>query len=151
VIAGVKTKKLITHADERGWLYEILRSDDEIFTRFGQVYISAVYPGVVKAWHCHSKQTDSFTVVSGMAKLVLADLREDSATKGEINEFFIGDENRMLVQIPPGVYHGVKGYGTNPALILNCPDKPFDRNNPDEMRLPLDTAEIQYDWEIKHG
>lgn len=151
MIAGVKTKKLITHPDERGWLFEILRNDDDLFIQFGQVYISAVYPGVVKAWHCHDQQTDSFTVVSGMAKLVLADLREDSPTKGEINEFIIGDENRMLVQIPPGVHHGLKGVGAQPALALNCPDKPYDKNNPDEIRLPYDTAEIEYNWEIRHG
>ncbi len=151
MIAGVKTKTLITHADERGWLYEILRNDDEMFKQFGQVYISAVYPGVVKAWHCHARQTDSFTIVSGMAKLVLADLREDSSTKGEVNEFIIGDENRMLIQIPTMVHHGIKGIGTQPALALNCPDQPFDKDNQDEIRLPHNTPEIQYDWEIRHG
>jgi dTDP-4-dehydrorhamnose 3,5-epimerase len=151
MIAGVKTKKLITHADERGWLYEILRSDEELFAGFGQVYISAVYPGVIKAWHCHAEQTDTFTVVSGMAKLVLADLRDNSPSRGKINEFVIGDQNRRLVQIPPLVYHGVKGIGSQTALILNCPDKPFDKDNPDEIRLPFNTAEIDYDWEIRHG
>jgi len=151
MIDGVKTKKLITHADERGWLFEILRRDDDIFIEFGQVYLSTVYPGVVKAWHCHAEQTDSFTVVSGMAKLVLADLRDESPTKGEVNEYFIGDKNRLLVQIPPGVYHGIKGIGVVPALALNCPDRPYDRDNPDEIRLPFDSEKILYDWEIKHG
>lgn len=151
MIDGVKTKQLITHADERGWLFEILRSDDELFIRFGQVYLTAVYPGVVKAWHCHATQTDCFTVVSGMAKLVLADLREKSPTSGEVNEFFIGDQNRMLVQIPPGVYHGLKGIGTGPALALNCPDQPFDPDHPDEKRLPHDTDAIDYTWELKQG
>lgn len=151
MIAGVKTKKLITHADERGWLFEILRCDDELFTRFGQVYLTSIYPGVIKAWHCHAKQTDHFTVVSGMAKLVLADLREDSSTAGQINEFIIGDQNRMLIQIPPLVYHGIKCLGSQTALALNCPDKLFDHDNPDEIRLPYNTAEIHYDWEIRHG
>jgi len=86
-----------------------------------------------------------------MAKLVLADLREDSPTKGEINEFIVGDENRMLVQIPPGVYHGLKGISPQPALALNCPDHHYDGDNPDEIRLPYDTPEIDYDWEVKHG
>jgi len=51
MIDGVKTKSLTTIADERGWLFEILRCDDDIFLKFGQVYLTAVYPGVVKAWH----------------------------------------------------------------------------------------------------
>jgi dTDP-4-dehydrorhamnose 3,5-epimerase len=151
MIDGVKIKTLKTIADERGWLFEILRRDDEIFREFGQVYLTAVYPGVVKAWHCHEKQTDSFTVVSGMAKLVLVDLRRDSATNGEVDEFFIGDQNRILVQIPPGVYHGLKGIGTQPALALNCPDRSYDHDNPDELRLPVDTDAIEYDWGTRHG
>jgi dTDP-4-dehydrorhamnose 3,5-epimerase len=151
MIEGVKTKKLTTIADERGWLFEILRNGDDMFTRFGQVYISAVYPGVIKAWHCHTKQTDNFAIVSGMAKMVLVDLRDGSPSKDEIDEFFIGDQNRLLVQIPPGVYHGLKGMGTAPALAMNCPTEPYDREKPDEIRLPYDSPEIHYDWELKHG
>ncbi len=151
MIDGVRIKKLTTIADERGWLFEILRSDDDLFIQFGQVYLTAVYPGVVKAWHCHVEQTDSFTVVSGMVKLVVADLRDGSPTKGEIDEFFVGDQNRILVQIPPGVYHGLKGMGNIPALALNCPDRLFDHAHPDEIRLSFDTDKIIYDWEIRHG
>jgi len=86
-----------------------------------------------------------------MAKLVLADLREKSPTKGEISEFFIGDQNRMLIRIPPGVYHGLKGISPQTTLALNCPDKPYNREHPDEIRLPHDTDKIRYDWECNHG
>ncbi len=151
MIEGVKTKKLITHADERGWLFEIMRNDDDIFRQFGQVYLSSVYPGVVKAWHCHEKQFDNFCVVSGMVKLVLADIREESPTNGEVNEFFIGDENRLLVSIPTLVHHGVKGMGAKEALVLNCPTEPFNHKEPDEIRLPYDTDRIAYEWELKYG
>lgn len=151
MIDGVKTKQLKTIADERGWLFEILRHDEELFDKFGQVYLTSAYPGVVKGWHCHKIQTDNFTVVSGMAKMVLADLRDDSPTKGEINEFFIGDQNRMLIQIPPGVYHGLKGIGTETALAINCPTEPYNHDNPDEIRLPHDTDLIDYDWDIDQG
>jgi dTDP-4-dehydrorhamnose 3,5-epimerase len=150
MIHGVRTKPLKTIADDRGWLYE-MRRDEELFLGFGQVYLTAVYPGVVKAWHCHEKQTDHFTIVSGMAKFVLADLREDSATRGEINELFIGDQNRLLVQIPPGVYHGMKGIGPATALAINCPTEPYRHDKPDEIRLPCDTDKINYDWKVAHG
>jgi dTDP-4-dehydrorhamnose 3,5-epimerase len=53
VIAGVILKSLRLLPDERGRLMEILRNDDDIFSKFGQVYITTTYPGVVKAWHCH--------------------------------------------------------------------------------------------------
>ncbi|MDD4053134.1 MAG: dTDP-4-dehydrorhamnose 3,5-epimerase family protein [candidate division Zixibacteria bacterium] len=151
MIDGVRTKKLVTHVDDRGWLFEILRNDDDLFIAFGQVYLTAVYSGVVKAWHCHALQTDNFTVVSGMARLVLADLRENSPTRGEINEFHIGDQNRMLVRIPPGVYHGLKGIGPGAALALNCPTEPYNPERPDEIRLPYTCDEIPYDWDVRHG
>ena len=93
-IHGVKTKALRLIPDERGWLMEILRADDaELFTKFGQVYVSATYPGVVKAWHYHQQQVDHFACVAGMVKLVLVDTRPDSPTNGAINEFFIGTQN----------------------------------------------------------
>ncbi len=151
MIEGVKTKQLKTIADERGWLFEILRSDDAIFTRFGQLYLTAVYPGVIKAWHAHERQTDNFTVVSGMAKLVLADLRRNSLTLGEVTEFFVGDQNRILVQIPPGVFHGLKGISPEPALALNVPSEPYEPVHPDEIRLPYNTDKIAYRWDTRHG
>lgn len=151
MIDGVKIKKLRVIPDERGFLMEMLRSDDEIFEKFGQVYVTACYPGVVKGWHYHRKQTDHFTVVKGMAKVVLYDGREGSPSHGEINEFFMGDMNQILLKIPPLVMHGFKAIGTEPAYIINCPTEVYNYEQPDEYRLPYDTTEIPYDWGIKMG
>ena len=76
MIKGVKIKELRVIPDERGWLMEILRCDDELFKKFGQVYVTTAYPGVVKAWHLHKKQTDNFTCIHGSMKVVLYDDRE---------------------------------------------------------------------------
>lgn len=144
-IHGVEIKSLRPIPDERGWLMEILRSDDPIFERFGQVYVSFTYPGVVRAWHCHRNQTDYITCVAGMMKLVLVDTREDSPTRGRVNEFFIGARNPILVRIPKRVYHGVKCVGLEPALIVNTPSQPYRHDDPDEHRLePHGT--LGYDW-----
>ena len=78
MIDGVKVKDLKVAPDERGLLMEMWRSDDPDFQKFGQVYVTMVYPGVVKAWHYHKLQTDHFVCVSGMAKVVLHDARENS-------------------------------------------------------------------------
>ncbi|MCH7878670.1 MAG: dTDP-4-dehydrorhamnose 3,5-epimerase family protein [candidate division Zixibacteria bacterium] len=151
MIDGVRVKKLKVIPDERGKLMEILRADDDLFTKFGQVYITSVHPGVVKAWHCHQKQIDHFTCISGNIKLVLADLRPGSATERQTQEFFIGEDNPQLVQIPAGVHHGIKCIGDRTALALNVPNETYDHVNPDEQRLPFDTELIDYDWEIRHG
>src|SRR5581483_5454347 len=107
MIQGVVVKSLKVIPDERGELMEILRNDDRFFRKFGQVYMTKVYPGVVKGWHYHKKQWDHFAVVSGMAKLVLHDARPKSRTHGQIQEFFLGDRNPILVAIPPLVTHGI--------------------------------------------
>ena len=126
MIAGVILKPLRVIPDERGFLMEILRCDDPFFERFGQTYLSVVYPGVVKGWHYHKLQTDRFTIVHGMAKIVLYDQRDGSPTRGKVQEIFAGNLNPVLVVVPPGVCHGVKGIGTTPAYMINVPTHPYD-------------------------
>ena len=151
MIEGVKTKNLKVVPDERGWLMEILRNDDEVFKSFGQVYLTTAYPGVVKAWHYHKKQTDNFTCLKGMMKVALYDDRAGSQTFGEINEFFVGDKKPILISVPPLVYHGFKAVGTETAYFLSVPNLAYNYKEPDEFRLPPDTDKIPYDWLLTPG
>jgi len=151
MIDGVKTKNLRVIPDERGWLMEILRNDDDIYQEFGQVYITTAYPEVVKAWHMHKKQTDNFTCIHGMMKVALYDAREDSPTYKELNEFFVGEKNPMLISVPPYVYHGFKAVGCETAYFISVPTLPYNYDEPDEFRLPADTDEIPYDWLLTPG
>jgi dTDP-4-dehydrorhamnose 3,5-epimerase len=155
MIEGVVTKQLKQVADERGWLIEIMRSDWEQFQKFGQVYVTAAYPQVVKAWHMHKKQTDNIACIKGMMKLVLYDGRDGSKTKGEINEFIIGERNLLTVKVPLGVWHGFKSVTEEYALMMNVPTELYNYKEPDEHRLPPDTKKIPYDWKLapwlKHG
>ena len=146
MIEGIKIKKLKVIPDERGRLMEMLRSDDELFISFGQVYLTTAYPGVVKGWHYHKKQTDNMVVVKGMMKVVLYDGRERSSTKGEVNEFFMGIHNTMLLQIPPFVFHGFKCIGEEEAMVVNCPTETFNYEDPDEFRVDPHENDIPYDW-----
>jgi dTDP-4-dehydrorhamnose 3,5-epimerase len=154
-IKGINLKKLSVIPDERGWLMEILRCDDPFFEKFGQVYVTTAYPGVVKAWHYHKKQTDNFCCIHGMMKVVLYDAREDSPTYRNLKELFIGEQNPVLVSVPPGVYHGFKAIGKDTAFFLSIPTLPYNYSEPDEYRLPPDSADIPYDWGfapgLKHG
>jgi dTDP-4-dehydrorhamnose 3,5-epimerase len=149
MIQGVERKQLAKHADERGFLMELLRSDDSIFTKFGQCYVSMNYPGVVRAWHWHEKQDDFFVVVKGMIKVGLCDMREDSPTRGEVNEFYLGENNNILLKIPIGVAHGYKTIGVEPSLLINFPSKAYSSEEPDEFRLPWNTDQIPFNWEIE--
>ncbi len=151
MIEGVVIKKLRVIPDERGRLMEIMRSDDELFIKFGQVYMTTGYPGVVKAWHYHRKQWDNFCVVKGMMKVVLYDAREDSPTKGEIMELFMGEHNPILLRIPPLVYHGFKTISENEAILINIPTELYNYEEPDEHRVHPHDNDIPYSWERRDG
>ncbi len=149
MIHGVETKQLVRHADERGFLMELLRSDDPIFTKFGQCYVSLNYPGVIRAWHYHKKQDDYFVVVKGMCKVGLFDMREDSPTRGEASALYLGENNSIVLKIPAGVAHGYKTVGVEPSLLVNFPTQVYNPEQPDEYRLPWNTDQIPFNWEIE--
>ncbi|HOJ71467.1 MAG TPA: dTDP-4-dehydrorhamnose 3,5-epimerase family protein [Syntrophorhabdaceae bacterium] len=151
MIKDVVVKQLKLIPDERGRLMEIMRCDDEEFVGFGQVYMTTTYPHVVKAWHYHKLQDDFIVCVKGMLKLVLYDDREDSPTRGEVNEFFIGDYRPMLVKVPRMVFHGWKCISEEEAIVINIPTEPYNRENPDEYRKDPHINDIPYKWERKDG
>jgi len=150
IIEGSVIKKLNVIPDERGYLMEMLRRDWPEFMTFGQAYITAAYPGVIKAWHYHKLQWDHFVCVSGMARVVLYDPREKSSTRGAVNVFHIGRFNPVLLKIPPEVYHGFAAEGSETALIVNLPTELYNYQQPDEYRLPYNDPAIPYTWEVQH-
>lgn len=132
--------------DERGSLTEILRKDWPEFRGFAQATVTVNLPGVIRAWHWHDGQTDAFVVVHGMAKIVLFDARAEAETSGDVNEFFLGEENFAMLVVPARVYHGYLTVSGEPALILNFPDQLYDSRAPDEQRIPFDSPEVPYRW-----
>lgn len=148
MINGVKIRSLNKTNDERGSILHMLRRDDLSFKKFGEIYFSIVYPGVVKGWHLHTKMTLNYAVIQGMIKLVLFDDRKGSSTRGEIMEIFTGEDNYSLITIPPKIWNGFKGIGTKSAIVANCSTLPHD---PKEIKRmdPLNNKIIKYNWDIK--
>lgn len=149
MIDGVEILPLRQIPDERGKVMHMLRADAPHFRSFGEIYFSAVHPGAVKAWHLHKRMTLNYAVPLGKIKLALYDDRADSPSKGELQEIFLGPDSYQLVVIPPLVWNGFKGVGTETAIVANCASIPHD---PAEIeRLDPTSPRIPYDWEIKHG
>lgn len=148
MIHGVIVKPLRRIPDERGMVMHMLRCDDPEFEKFGEIYFSTVYPGAVKGWHMHKGMTLNYAVVQGMIKLVLFDEREDSPTRNELQELYLGEDNYALVRIPPLVWNGFKGVGSKTAIVANCTTIPYD---PKEI-IRLDPMEnhLPYSWNIKN-
>ena len=85
---GVKIIPLRKIPDERGSIMHMLRSDDEHFEQFGEVYFSTAYPGSIKGWHEHTQQVQFYAVIQGMIKLVLFDNRKESKTYKKLSKLY---------------------------------------------------------------
>ena len=148
MIDGVIITHLSQILDERGKVMHMLRCDSEVFQQFGEIYFSCVYPGAIKGWHIHKRMTLNYAVPHGNIKFVLYDYREGSPTRGELQEIFLGQDNYLLITVPPLVWNGFKGIGQEMAIVANCASIPHD---PDEIeRLDPFDKRIPYDWGIKH-
>ncbi len=145
MIDGVAKKQLVTHSDQRGFFREILRDSDDVFPEsFGQLSHSHMFDGVIKAWHSHNFQTDFWYVCSGVLRVGLCDMREDSSTYMETMDFLMGDmQDEQIVKIPPGVAHGCKTI-QGPVNLLYLMSHEY--NPEDEIRIPYDDPRIEFDW-----
>jgi len=149
MIDGVRIIPLRQIVDERGKIMHMLKATDPHFAGFGEIYFSCAWPGTVKAWHIHKSMTINNAVISGRAKLVMYDGREGSSTFGEVQEVFLGEDNYVLVQMPPGIANGYKAYGDKMVILANCATEPHD---PEEMlRIAPFDNDIPYDWGLKNG
>ena len=148
MIDGLIVTPLRQILDERGKVMHMLRSDASHFFSFGEIYFSTVLPGAIKGWHVHKQMILNYAVPFGAIKFVLYDDRPDSKTQGEIQEIFMSPDNYCLVTVPPMVWNGFKGIGTEAALVANCASIPHD---PEEImrKDPFDPS-IPYEWSIKH-
>lgn len=110
------------------------------------IYQSRLFPGAIGAWSCHMKAVDRLFCNQGFLKVVLYDDREESGTRGMINELYVGDARPTFIVLPPGIWHGLQNVGPVDALVLNYPTLAYDYEDPDHWRLPHDTSEIPYEW-----
>jgi dTDP-4-dehydrorhamnose 3,5-epimerase len=145
LIDGVRLRHAPTQADERGELVEVYDERWE-FTTDPVVYsyFITLQPGAVRGWALHLDQDDRLFFAFGTLKVALYDAREESATLGLVNVFFLGNHDRALMRIPAGVWHAVRNAGSDDAGFVNLPSKPYDHADPDKYRLPIDTDAIPY-------
>jgi dTDP-4-dehydrorhamnose 3,5-epimerase len=145
-IEGVVVQPLQEIEDPRGAVLHMLRRDSPLFTRFGEVYFSQTFPGVIKAWKRHRLMTQHLAVPVGRIRLVIYDDRSGSPSQAQLDSFMLGRPGKYyLVRIPPGVWYGFKALSEEPALVANCTDLPHDPGEVDN--LPVHSDKIPYRWE----
>lgn len=157
MLTGIKILDVKPHYDERGHFSELLRVDwKEFFESESilQISLSYSYPGVVRAWHHHSRgQVDYFIVIEGTMKVCAYDDREGSPTRGQMDEIVVSGEKPQVVRVPGYYWHGTKTLGIEPSVTLYAVTKLYDYKNPDEERRPWNDPAIidprtkqPYDW-----
>ena len=150
MIDGVIVKECRVHPDDRGHLMEVVRDDEPVFRTVKQTTYTLTYPGVIKAFHWHRRQWDVWFVVSGMAQVVLYDLREGSPTCGQTVVVYMGERRPLVLAIPPGVAHGYRVLGDTPAALFYHTTEHYDPADPDEERIAYDDPRIGFDWRTQN-
>jgi dTDP-4-dehydrorhamnose 3,5-epimerase len=149
VIEGVSVREVRHVPRDHGVITEIFRPEwDPTGLPIVQIYQSRLFPGALGAWSCHQRTADRLFVSQGHLKVVLYDARDDSNSKGQLMELHAGDARPCLVVVPPGVWHGLQNRGHIDALVLNFPTEAYNYKDPDHYRLPYDSPEIPYAWQV---
>ena len=145
MIEGVVLKELESFNDDRGFFRELIRSTDDSFREgFGQWSHSLMFDGVIKAWHFHRIQTDWWYIVSGVLRVGLCDLREESGTYKKTMDFLMGDlQPARVLKVPPGIAHGCKTV-QGPVHLFYLTSHVY--NPDDEIRMPYNDPQIDFDW-----
>ncbi len=144
---GVTFRDAVTNVDERGTVCEMF-DPRWGWTDTGLVfaYFTTVRPGVVKGWGMHLEHEDRYFILYGDLEVVLYDDRPDSPTREMVAKVYLSEHERRLMNIPPGIWHADRNVGSGDATLINFPTKPYDHQNPDKYRLPLDTDQIPYSF-----
>lgn len=140
----IDVKELKSFFDDEGELFETLRADDSFYGgTFGQNLVSIVNPGIIKGFHKHREQTEYTTCAKG--NILYIAVTEIHKKKPLIQKFIIGEENRILIKTPPGIWHGYKALNDKEAIVLYTMDKPYDPNNTDILdKDPFAFGDIWY-------
>ncbi len=150
MLPGINVHDLTKIPDERGFFSEALREDWQYFLqgdKIAQANISMSYPGMIRAWHRHTRgQVDYFIVLKGAMKICAYDDLEGSGTKGQLKEIIASSERLQVVRIPGHYWHGTKAIGTESSLLLYCVNRLYEHKNPDEERRPWNDPTIIDPW-----
>src|SRR6266852_4527335 len=147
LIDGVRLEPVALWPDDRGYFLEVQRLGHGLAAGIPanstQISAAVNYPGSIKAFHYHLQQNDCWAPVAGLLQVALVDLRVGSPTYGARNTLYTGALRPWQILIPPGVAHGYKVIGSEPAVLVYLTNRFY--NPKDEGRLAHDHPAIGYD------
>lgn len=149
MIEQVQLIELVTHFDDRGYLYEIIHRTDDFLPEFGQTYVvSSPARGTIRGFHKHQVLWDYFHVIRGFAKFILAEASDDDVIRAArvggasyeppaMQTFTLSERKPSLLVVPAGIWHGWIALEDN-TVLLATGSQVYNRDDPDEVRVPPD-------------
>jgi UDP-2-acetamido-2,6-beta-L-arabino-hexul-4-ose reductase len=132
MIESVVVREIPLHTDTRGWLMKVVPGEFVGDSGFGEIYLSGAKPGETKGGHYHEETTEWFCVIQGEGMLRLEDIHTNERMALNLSR-----ENRLSVEIPPGVAHSVLNVGDEEMILLAFANVPYDPDNPDTIPREL--------------
>ena len=118
---GGLTYPVDVKADDRGWLFELIKSPHA-----GQVFVSLTHPGIVRGNHYHDTKVEKFCVVQGEGMIRFRHVLHD-----HILEYPVNDREIRVVDIPPGYTHSIENTGSRDMITLFWANEIFHPGRPD--------------------
>jgi dTDP-4-dehydrorhamnose 3,5-epimerase len=144
-IDGVVLNQTAIVGDDRGVILELIDLSQPYWSEGAPyVYMGSCRPKRAKGWGMHKLHIDRYMVLWGEMVLVLYDAREGSPTHGVVQEFFMSRDGLNQLTIPAGVWHAHYNPGESDLIFANAPTHPYQHDNPDKWRLPIDTDQVPY-------
>lgn len=112
---------LKTHADNRGFLAETVKSDNG-----GQTFFSVTKPGITRGNHFHYHKIERFVVLKGQARISLRRLLDSHVT-----DLFVDGDNLSYVDIPTLHTHEITNIGDDELVTQFWANEIFDPDRPD--------------------
>ncbi|WP_245409477.1 dTDP-4-dehydrorhamnose 3,5-epimerase family protein [Methyloceanibacter sp. wino2] len=151
-VHGVNFRDVPTHIDARGSVVEMFdprwnwHPDPLVFA-----YSFTIKPGYAKGWNLHKHHEDRYFLLQGEMDLIFYDVRPDSPTLGQVQKITLSEKRRGLVNVPTHVWHADHNIGTHDCVVVNFPTQPYNHEDPDKYRLPLDSPLIPYTFRDARG
>lgn len=132
MIDGVTLHPLRHIPVPKGDIYHALKSTDDGFCGFGEVYFSEIKPRMTKGWKRHNRMTLNLVVVMGKIRFVIYDDRSESPTKGEFQEIILSpNQNYQRLTIAPGLWMAFHGEAEETSLLMDIIPQPHDPTEAD--------------------
>ncbi len=145
LIQGVQVREVKNVVTGNGVTTEVFRDDWGLAPQgIRHIIQNSFRPGIVSAWHWHRERTDYFFVIRGALRGVFYDDREESPTRGMVNVFNLSLLRPQMLVLPPRIWHGFQNLSGEESIQLVYSDREFRYEDPDEWRLPPDSADIPY-------